>query len=487
MTTNWQSLLFWPDRPALSFLALVLILLPFMYASRRPMHGLIQSVARAAANGLRLAARWLHAGAEELRSRNRTMLFAHAAEEAAPRLEREFELASDMVRRDLQDFPAVSRKLKDAVTQIEEDFRLCGEVPPPPPEWVEAVESVSQMKSAGSEMLQGILEEIHKSVQKMHDKMVTEFRRAYENRHKLLRSMLPHWRAAEKLAGEAEAKVLTLQQNAAAIDAQMVQYRDIARRNEKAEKTLTHSSFVRFFIAGLVMLIALGGAFINFKLIALPMSEMVGASDYVTASLRTSEVAALVLIFVEASMGLFLLEALRITHLFPRISSMDDRMRRRMVWISLTLLVILAGIESSLALMRDMLIADKQALIRDLASGSVQAVQSNDKWLARIPTAGQMILGFVLPFALAFVAIPLEAFVNSGRTVIGAALVLVLRALALLARVLANACKQAGRGLIMLYDIPISPFVLAENAIRGARTNGAGAARGAPAAVPPIP
>jgi hypothetical protein len=166
---------------------------------------------------------------------------------------------------------------------------------------------------------------------------------------------------------------------------------------------------------------------------------------------------------------------------------MDDRMRRRMVWISLTLLVILAGIESSLALMRDMLIADKQALIRDLASGSVQAVQSNDKWLARIPTAGQMSLGFVLPFALAFVAIPLEAFVNSGRTVIGAALVLVLRALALLARVLANACKQAGRGLIMLYDIPISPFVLAENAIRGARTNGAGAARGAPAAVPPIP
>jgi hypothetical protein len=458
-----------------------------MYASRRPMHGLIQSVARAAANGLRLAARWLHAGAEELRSRNRTMLFAHAAEEAAPRLEREFELASDMVRRDLQDFPAVSRKLKDAVTQIEEDFRLCGEVPPPPPEWVEAVESVSQMKSAGSEMLQGILEEIHKSVQKMHDKMVTEFRRAYENRHKLLRSMLPHWRAAEKLAGEAEAKVLTLQQNAAAIDAQMVQYRDIARRNEKAEKTLTHSSFVRFFIAGLVMLIALGGAFINFKLIALPMSEMVGASDYVTASLRTSEVAALVLIFVEASMGLFLLEALRITHLFPRIASMDDRMRRRMVWISLTLLVILAGIESSLALMRDMLIADKQALIRDLASGSVQAVQSNDKWLARIPTAGQMILGFVLPFALAFVAIPLEAFVNSGRTVIGAALVLVLRALALLARVLANACKQAGRALVMLYDIPISPFVLAENAIRGARTNGAGAARGAPAAVPPIP
>ena len=58
------------------------------------------------------------------------------------------------------------------------------------------------------------------------------------------------------------------------------------------------------------------------------MSEMVGAGDYLTASLRTSEVAALVIIFVEASMGLFLMESLRITHLFPRIPNLHDRMRR---------------------------------------------------------------------------------------------------------------------------------------------------------------
>jgi hypothetical protein len=180
-------------------------------------------------------------------------------------------------------------------------------------------------------------------------------------------------------------------------------------------------------------------------------------------------------------MGLFLLESLRVTHLFPRISSMEDRMRRRMIWASLILLVILAAIESSLALMRDMLIADKQALIRDLASASVQATQPTDKWLVAIPTMAQMVLGFVLPFALAFVAIPLEAFVNSARTVIGAALVLLLRTAALAARALAGACRQAGRGLIMIYDVPISPLLVAERAIRGMRTNGAGAA---PVAVP---
>src|SRR5207247_1831376 len=92
---------------------------------------------------------------------------------------------------------------------------------------------------------------------------------------------------------------------------------------------LTVSAFTQFAIAFLVMAVASGGAFVNFKLIALPMSEMVGAGDYISSSLRTSEVAALVIIFVEASMGLFLMESLRITHLFPRIAHLFEAYGRR--------------------------------------------------------------------------------------------------------------------------------------------------------------
>jgi hypothetical protein len=152
------------------------------------------------------------------------------------------------------------------------------------------------------------------------------------------------------------------------------------------------------------MVVAAGGAFINFKLIALPMSEMVGAGDYLTSSLRTSEVAALVIILVEASMGLFLMEGLRITHLFPSIAGLNDRMRRRMMWIALVLLFTLAGVEAALALMRDMLIADKQALLQSLATAAPAA--QTDGWVGRIPTIGQMLLGFILPLALAFIADP---------------------------------------------------------------------------------
>jgi hypothetical protein len=213
--------------------------------------------------------------------------------------------------------------------------------------------------------------------------------------------------------------------------------------------------------------VAAGGAFINFKLIALPMSEMVGAGDYITQSLRTSEVAALVIIFVEASMGLFLLESLRVTHLFPRIANLNDRLRTRMLWIALTLLVILAGVEAALALMRDMLIADKQALLQTLSS--VQPIAS-DSWMSSIPTAGQMLLGFILPFALAFIAIPLESVIHSGRTVGGVFVLALLRSLAFTLRVLGNVARQMSRVLVRLYDVVIVVPLMAERMWKGSRS-----------------
>jgi len=230
----------------------------------------------------------------------------------------------------------------------------------------------------------------------------------------------------------------------------------------------------QFVVATLVIVIAAGGALINFKLIALPMSEMVGAGDYLTATLRTSEVAALVIIFVEATMGLFLMETLRVTHLFPRVSNLAERMRKRMMWTAFVLLLTLAGIEAALALMRDMLIADKQALLHSLAA--TQQAAAADGWLAHIPTAGQMLLGFILPFALAFIAIPLESFMTSARTVGGAALVILVRATAFVLRVAGNLLRQSSRALIIVYDVVIGVPLLIEHwvkANRGAAANDA--------------
>jgi len=342
-------------------------------------------------------------------------------------------------------------------------------VPPPPPEWVEAVTSISKVKSDSNEMVQRILEEIKRSVHTIHDKALGEYRRAYESRHKILNGFMPFWRSLDKTFGQVDQKLTGLQQTSSKIDAQMEKYEQINKKTDKAEHALTVSAFTQFAISTMVLLIAVGGALVNFKLIALPFSEMVGSGDYLTSTMRMSDVAALVIIFLEATMGLFVMETLRITHLFPLIANMNDRMRHRMLWVAVVFLFVFAGIEAALALMRDMLSADRQALVQSLASAKAAAP---DPLLRLIPTTAQMVLGFFLPFALAFVAIPLESFVYSLRTVGGAFLVMLIRATAFVLRVLGNLVRQLCRVLIGVYDFTIVLPLLVERLVKAARSEG---------------
>jgi hypothetical protein len=465
----------WPGNAMASALILFAIAMPFLYIARKPVHELFRSIGQMVGGPMRLGARWLFAAARDMRERNKAVLLAHGRGEVGQLIEREFERVGALVTRDLEGYPALQRKLLDELTRVEEDYKKCGEVPPASPEWVEAVTAVGKIKSDGNEMVQRILEEIKRSVHTIHDKALAEYRRAYESRHKILSGFMPFWRSLDKTFGQVDKKLTGLQNTSASIDAQMEKYEQINKKTDKAESALTVSAFTQLAIATLVLVIAAGGALINFKLIALPMSEMVGAGDYVTASLRTSEVAALVIIFVEATMGLFVMETLRITHLFPLIANMNERMRRRMFWAALVFLAALAGVEVALALMRDMLIADKAALLQSLASK--QQAAPADPWLARIPTAGQMLLGLILPFALAFIAVPLESFIHSARTVGGTVLVMLVRSLAFVLRVLGNFVRQLCKMLAILYDVTIVLPLLVERMVKAMRNGGAAVSR----------
>jgi hypothetical protein len=463
---NNQAWMIWPENPAVSVLVLAVLAMLFLYAARKPMHALIHSLGRSAVGPLRLGARWLISAADRMAYRNRAVLLAHGKQEVGTRIEREFERIGALVTRELQGYPTLQRKLLDEITRVEEDYRKCGEVPPPPPDWVEAVSAMANVKN-GHEMVQRVLEEIQRSVNTIHDKAIAEYRKAYESRHRILEGFMPFWRSLDKTLAQVDRNIGSLHSSAGAVDAHMEKYEEIVAGSDKAEHALSVSAFTQFAISALVLLVAAGGAFINFKLIALPMSEMVGAGDYITASLRTSEVAALVIILVEASMGLFLLEALRITHLFPRIANLNDRTRQRIFYIALTLLVTLAGVEAALALMRDMLIADKQALLQSLATAPQPAV--TDGWVGRIPTVGQMLLGFMLPFALAFIAIPLESLIHSARGVGGVLAVSAVRMAAFVLRFAGNVARHASKVLVNLYDVAIVIPLLVERVVVKAR------------------
>ena len=154
------------------------------------------------------------------------------------------------------------------------------------------------------------------------------------------------------------------------------------------------------------------------------------------------------------------MESLRITSLFPIIGQMDDKMRVRMLWITFFILLILSMIESSLAFMRDHIASDMQALRQSLAG--IEPDKTPNNW---IPTAGQMVMGFILPFALTFVAIPLESFVQSFRTVAGITAATLLRWTAFLLRLLGNISKYLGQFMVHLYDLIIFPALWIETLI----------------------
>ncbi len=447
----FRSLYIWPEKPLLSLLALLVLAMPFLYLAREPMHTLLRRTSRAMVRPLRLGARWLGDAAVKLRARNREVLLAHGSRELRLSIERELERVTTLVQRDLEGYPALQRKLMDEITRIEEDYKRSGEVPPPAPEWVKAIESLAKIRATGDGVVERILADIRDSLDDIYKKVVAEYRASYQGRHKILSSCLPFWRSASQTLSQVERNITSLNDSAAKIDANVTKLEGIFARRTEVENALTSSASTQFFIASLVMLIAFGGAYVNFKLISLPMSAMVGGGDYITDTLRASEIAALVIILFETLMGLFLMETLRFTSLFP-LGNITEKMRRRLMWVSLAILLVLAGVEVALAVMRDSIIAADVALKQSLGAG---AAQTEAGWVTRIPTFGQMILGFTLPFALAFVAIPLEYFVGAGRIVLGAALVLLIRGAAFSLRVGASLANEGGKLAVNLYDVLI--------------------------------
>ena len=440
-----------PGYPLLSILIWFVVAIVMLYLARYPAHRAIKSLSRVIHNGMRLASRSVLLAEERLVNRNKEVLLAAGRESTERLIEREFQRVDAVVKRDLSGYPALQHTLAEQINRLDEDYRESAELPPPPPTWVNAVKAFAKIPFNNDPTVANIFKEIHKSITKQYKNTMDEYRKSMGARHALLRQMMPYWRKMTQTLDQVGKKITGLQERAKVIDHRMEDYEEIRAKTKKAERMLASSSMTQFFISALVLLIAFGGAVINFNLIALPMSEMVGGGSYI-GQFKTSNVAALVIILVEVAMGLYLMESLRITKLFPVIGSMDDKMRRRMIWVTFSILLILACVESALAFMRDRIAADMQALRQSLAA--VEGVQPVNSW---IPTVGQMVMGFILPFALTFVAIPLESFISSSRTVLGFVLVGLLRGIAFLLRLAGNIASYLGELLVNLYDILIFP------------------------------
>jgi hypothetical protein len=430
------------------------ILSSMLYIARLHAHRAILSATSAMHKALRLSARSVLVTIKRFNIRNEEVLLLQGREAAERIIEREFDRVDATVRKDLAEYPALHRYLSEEITKIDEDFQESIDVPPAPPGWVKAVEAVAKIPAAkGDPMVANVLEDIHQSLIKANTKATEEYRSASHKRHQYLTKMMPHWRKIKQVLTQVDKNVNSLLVRSTKIDMHMDEFEGVMRQSDRSVRTLSSSSLTQFFISAFVLVIAVGGAVINFHLIARPMSEMVGGSS-ILMGFKMNTVAALVIILVELAMGLFLMETMRITRLFPVIGALNDKTRVRMMWAFFTILFILASVEAGLALMREWLVEGDELTKAYLRGESAAMDTGKDSYLW-ITTVAQMGLGFILPFALMFVAIPLETFVHSTRTVLGVLMVGMLRSLVWLLRFVGATLKFSGTTFIYTYDLII--------------------------------
>ena len=418
--------------------------------ARKPAHEAILSTSKILFYAFRLFSSSILLAEKKLKERNKEVLLDSGREASERIITREFERIDAFVKKDLAYFPSLQREITDNVVKLDGDYQKSTEVPPAPPGWTKAIEPIAAIAPSEDSMVAEILKSIKDALDKGQEKALDAYRKSSERRHQFLKSMVPTLRHINKSVDGLDKNVQVLLERSSTVDRHMDEYSEIIKKTDRAAQMLSSSSMTQFFIAGFVLAIAVGGAFINFNLISRPMQEMVGGSVYMMG-FKVADIAALVIILVEISMGLFLMESLRITRLFPVIGALDDKIRIRMIIVSFVFLFLLASVEAGLAYMRELLSADDAALVAGLLGGTtVQAADESSRW---ITTAAQMGMGFILPFALTFIAIPLESFIHSSRTVIGVLLVAILRFTAVALRFLGNLCRYSGKSLVNVYDL----------------------------------
>ncbi len=189
---------------------------------------------------------------------------------------------------------------------------------------------------------------------------------------------------------------------------------------ETSERVLRMSLYRTLITATITVIIAALAAFVNFNLIALPMGELVPA-DQMVAGVSVATISAGVIVLLELIVGVFLLEAMGITHLFG-FETMARWQVRIIGVVAFLGLLFLASTEATLAVLREEIVAAEAALKSDLAGAQTGPERS------LLPLYGQAALGFALPWIIAMVGIPLELAIESSRQLAGRAMALAVMA-----------------------------------------------------------
>ena len=259
--------------PVASALLWIILIVSALYLARGTAHKAIHATAKAFHRSFRTASKAVARSQGNLATRNRDVLLAAGREAKERVIEREFDRINDTVRKDLANYGELHRALDESISRIEDDHQESINVPPDPPGWVKAVEAIAKIdEREGRFGVGNILNDIHKSLIRAHKEAMTAYLSASKRRHGLLGKMRPDWRRIQQNLHRIGKNVDSLLARSVTIDRLMQEYEDIVRGHDRAVSVLSSSSLVNFFVSAFVLGVAIGGAAINFSLIARPMA-----------------------------------------------------------------------------------------------------------------------------------------------------------------------------------------------------------------------
>lgn len=445
-----SELYIWPEMPLLSIATLVAASMVFLYLARTPLHLALTSLDEGIAGGLSKISAWINALVEKMREKNKKVLLESSIADSEQKIAQEFKRVEASYTKHLQDYPALHLKLDENIANIDADFKECGQAVPVAPGWNDAVEAIAGITgtASGDRVIEKMLKELHKSAVEGEKMALAELRKTSAKRHKILSSLAPTWKNILKTMNKVNSKVSLVLETSAKIEKYMKDYDTIRQGGTDSIDMLSSKATKLFIFSSMVIVIAGFGAFINFNLIALPMSELVPAGTRVLG-MQVSDISALVIVMLEIVLGIFLMESLGITSIFPQIAGMTLSKQRILLYTSLIFLFFLSSVEAALAILRENIAETNAATTQALAGA---AATTADTGSSQITIIGQATLGFTLPWILAMVAVPLEMLIESSQHVLNRFLILLILLFGYLIGIIAHLFSTIMKIIIHLYD-----------------------------------
>ncbi|MDH5601134.1 MAG: hypothetical protein OEY78_07500 [Gammaproteobacteria bacterium] len=440
----------WPDMPFLSITVLVVSSMIFLFLARTPMHLALQNLDEGIAGGLAKISKWINSLIEKMRDKNKKVLLESSIADYEQKIAHEFKRVEVGYTKHLADYPKLHLVLDENIAKISADFEECGQAVPKAPGWSDTVESLTKMQGLanGDRVVEKMLKELQKTAIDGDKAALAELRKTSTKRHKILSGLAPIWKKILKVMHTVDSKVALALETSKKIQKYMSEYDNIRQGGADSIDMLSSKSTKLFIFSLLVIVIAGFGAFINFNLIALPMSELVPAGSRVLG-LQVSDVSALVIVMLEIVLGIFLMEALGITSIFPQISSMTLGKRQILLYASILGIFFLASVEAALAVLREHIAETNAATTQALAGKAAASTSEND---SNITVIGQATLGFVLPWILAMVAVPLEMLIESGQHVLNKLLILLILLVGYLIGIIGHLISTIMKTFLHIYD-----------------------------------